>query len=56
MPRESDQHSPRADDELKAELQGMLKGNGPAHAERWRDPELPDDEDEPDAPADGSAG
>lgn len=56
MPRESDQHSPRADDELKAELQGTLKGNGPAHAERWRDPELPDDEDEPDAPADGSAG
>jgi hypothetical protein len=45
MQRGSDQHSPREDDELKAELQGMLKGNKPTRAEEWREPELPADDD-----------
>jgi hypothetical protein len=45
MPRESDQHSPREDDALKAEMQGMLKGGGPTHAEEWADPEPPADDD-----------
>lgn len=49
MPRESDKHSPREDDALKAELQGMLKGEGPTHAEEWADPEPPADDD-PDVP------
>lgn len=45
MHRESDLHSPREDDELKAETQGMLKGRGPTHAEEWADPEPPADDD-----------
>jgi hypothetical protein len=49
MRRESDQHSPREDDELKAELSGTLRGNGPSRAEEWRDPEGPADDD-PDVP------
>jgi hypothetical protein len=49
MHRESDQHSPREDDALKAELRGTLQGNGPSRAEEWRDPEGPADDD-PDVP------
>ncbi|WP_007025718.1 hypothetical protein [Saccharomonospora iraqiensis] len=45
MHRDSDTHSPREDDELKAEMQGMLKGNRPSRAEEWRDPEPPADDD-----------
>jgi hypothetical protein len=45
MPRESDQHGPRQDDEMKHELQGMLRGNRPSRAEEWRDPEPPADDD-----------
>ncbi|WP_116041865.1 hypothetical protein [Amycolatopsis palatopharyngis] len=45
MHRESDQHSPREDDELKAEMQGMLQGNRPSRAQEWRDPEPPADDD-----------
>ena len=50
MRRESDQHSPRTDDQLKAELDGMLKGGGPAHAEEWAEPEPPADDDPDVAP------
>ncbi|SDD97044.1 hypothetical protein [Actinokineospora iranica] len=50
MHRESDQHSPREDDALKAELQGTLKGGGPTRAEEWRDPEPPADDDPAVAP------
>jgi hypothetical protein len=50
MQRESDQHSARADDELKAEMQGMLKGGGPTRAEEWADPEPPADDDPDVAP------
>ncbi|MGW3994235.1 hypothetical protein [Amycolatopsis sp. NPDC004772] len=49
MHRESDRHSPREDEAIKAELQGTLQGNGPTRAEQWRDPELPAD-DEPEVP------
>jgi len=47
--RESDRHSPREDDTMKAELQGNLQGNGPTRADQSRDPELPAD-DESDVP------
>ena len=52
MHRESDQHSPREEDRLKAELRGTLQGNGPSRAEDWRDPELPAGDD-PDVPPPG---
>ncbi|WP_191984045.1 hypothetical protein [Amycolatopsis eburnea] len=55
MHRESDQHSPREDDELKAELRGTLQGNGPAHAEEWRDPESAPDDDTDVPPIGGGA-
>lgn len=45
MHRESDQHGPIQDDELKKEMQGMLKGNGPTRSEEWDDPEPPADDD-----------
>lgn len=45
MQRCSDLHSPREDDALKADLQGMLKGGGPTRAEEWADPEPPADDD-----------
>ena len=47
MPRESDLHGPRKDEELKHELEGMLRGNRPSRAEEWRDPEPPADDDPP---------
>lgn len=49
MRRESDQHGARADDELKQELEGTLRGNRPSRAEEWHDPEPPADDD-PDVP------
>lgn len=49
MHRESDQHSAREDDQLKQELEGMMRGNRPSRAEEWRDPEPPADDD-PDVP------
>lgn len=52
MHRESDTHGPREDEELKAEMQGMLKGNGPSRAEEWREPETPADDDNAVPPAD----
>ncbi|WP_049571124.1 DUF2795 domain-containing protein [Streptomyces sp. SBT349] len=33
------------DDEMKHELQGMLRGDHPTRAEDWRDPEPPADDD-----------
>ncbi|SFB63969.1 hypothetical protein SAMN05216266_1398 [Amycolatopsis marina] len=52
MHRESDQHGPREDDQLKAEMQGMLQSNRPSRAEEWRDPEPPADDDPAVAPFD----
>jgi hypothetical protein len=54
MERGSSKHSPREDDELKHELDGMLRGNRPSRAEEWRDPEPPADDD-PDVPTAGPA-
>ena len=45
MERGSDKHGPRVDEQLKHELDGMLRGDGPSHAEEWRDPEPPADDD-----------
>ncbi|MFD5247745.1 hypothetical protein ACFWIW_24630 [Amycolatopsis sp. NPDC058340] len=53
MHRESDLHSPREDDELKAELQGTLRGTGPTRAEEGREAEGPADDD-PDVPPVGN--
>ncbi|HEY3752136.1 MAG TPA: hypothetical protein VGL80_23375 [Pseudonocardiaceae bacterium] len=41
--RDSDQHGPRADEELDKELRGLLQGNRPTRAEAWREPEADDD-------------
>ena len=39
MHRESDTHGPRQDEELKQEMEGMLRGNGPSRASEWREVE-----------------
>lgn len=52
MERASAKHSPREDDQLKAELRGTLQGNRSSRAEEWRDPEPPADDD-PDIPLAG---
>ncbi|GAA4661862.1 hypothetical protein [Amycolatopsis dongchuanensis] len=56
MERGSDKNSPREDDAMKAELRGMLQGNGPSRAEEWRDPEPPADDDPEVPPAGASQG
>lgn len=45
MHRESDTHGPRQDDELKHELDGMLRANGPSPAEEWGDVDPTDPEE-----------
>jgi hypothetical protein len=49
----STKHSPRVDEELEHELQGVLKGGHSTRAEEWRDVE-PSAEGEPDVDADPS--
>lgn len=49
MDRGSSKHSPREDDQLKAEMRGALQGEWPNRVEEWRDPEPPADDD-PDVP------
>jgi len=51
MERGSDKHSPRADDELAHEVQGMIKAGRSTHMEEWNDPE-PSGEDQPDVDRD----
>jgi hypothetical protein len=46
----STKHSPRVDEELEHEIQGMLRGGHSTRAEEWRDPE-PVAEGEPDIDA-----
>ncbi|HWC83807.1 MAG TPA: hypothetical protein VG756_27930 [Pseudonocardiaceae bacterium] len=46
MERDSNLHSPRADEELEHELHGTLQANRSSHAEEWRDPELPAEDDD----------
>jgi hypothetical protein len=52
MERASAKHSPREDDQLKAELRGTLQANRSSRAEEWHDPEPPADDD-PDVPTAG---
>ena len=54
MERGSDKHSPRADDELAHEVQGMMKAGRSTHMEEWNDPE-PSGEDQPDVDRDPGA-
>ncbi|WP_052849440.1 DUF2795 domain-containing protein [Streptomyces avicenniae] len=44
--RGNDRLSVRRDDEMKHDLQGMLRGDGPTRSEEWREPE-PVPEDDP---------
>lgn len=48
MDRGSDKVSPRLDDELKHETEGLVRSGHSTHAEEWKDPE-PVGEDQPDA-------
>ncbi|MBV9097130.1 MAG: DUF2795 domain-containing protein [Frankiaceae bacterium] len=48
MDRGSDKVSPRLDEELKHETQGLVRSGHSTHAEEWKDPE-PSGEDQPDA-------
>jgi hypothetical protein len=49
----STKHSPRVDDELEHETQGMVRGTHTTRAEEWRDPE-PVAEGDPDVDTDPS--
>ncbi len=49
----STKHSPRVDDQLEHEVQGMVRSGHATRAEEWRDPE-PVAEGEPDIDADPS--
>jgi hypothetical protein len=49
----STKHSPRVDEELEHEIQGMLKGDHPTRSEEWREVE-PIAEGDPDITADPS--
>jgi len=53
--RGSDKVSPRLDDELKHETEGLVRSGHSTHAEEWKDPEPPG-EDQPaaDRAADGN--
>jgi len=46
MQRGSDKHSAREDDALARDVESMLRGTGPNHAQEWKDPEAPDDDPE----------
>ncbi len=45
MQRGSDKHSAREDDALAHDVESMLRGTGPNHAQEWKDPEAPADDD-----------
>ncbi len=45
MQRGSDKHSAWKDDALARDVEGMLRGTGPTHAQEWKDPEPPADDD-----------
>lgn len=47
MERGSDKVSPRRDEELKHETEGLVRSGHSTHAEEWKDPE-PVGEDQPD--------
>lgn len=50
MERGSSKHGPIHDDELKHEVEGLVRGEGRSRVEEWRDPEPPG-EDQPDVDA-----
>lgn len=50
MHRDSDTHGPRVDDELAHELENAIRGNRPARAEEWREPEFAPEDDAGDEP------
>ena len=55
MDRGSSKHSPRVDDQMAGEVEGVVRGGAGARAEEWKTPE-PSGEDQPDvtvAPDDG---
>ena len=46
MERGSTKHGAMQDDALKKEVEPIIRSNaGPAHAEEWRDPEPPAEDD-----------
>jgi len=47
MERGNNKHSPRVDEQLEHEVEGMMRAERPTHAEEWKDPE-PAGEDQPD--------
>jgi hypothetical protein len=47
MERGSSKHSPRVDEEMEHEVQGMMRAERPTRAEEWKEPE-PAGEDQPD--------
>src|SRR3954453_15804356 len=48
MERGSDKVSPRLDEQMQHETEGLVRGGRGTHAEEWKDPE-PSGEDQPDA-------
>ena len=44
MERGSNKHSPRLDEELDHEVEGMVRSGRSTHAEEWADPEAPGDD------------
>jgi hypothetical protein len=45
MQRGSDKHGARKDDALASDVENMIRGTGSTHAEEWKDPEPPADDD-----------
>lgn len=45
MPRESDKHGPRKDDELEKEMEGHLRSGHPTRADESLEAEPPADDD-----------
>jgi hypothetical protein len=48
MERGSAKHGPLRDDELKKEVEGLVRSGRPTRAEEWHDPEPVEDENTPD--------
>lgn len=46
MESRSDKHGPLHDDKLSAQVEGLIRGGHSTHAEEWKDPEPPG-EDQP---------
>jgi len=45
MERGNTKHGPLQDENLKHEVEPIVRGTGPSRAEEWRDPEPPADDD-----------